>query len=158
MKKSLLFLTIFSLFCLSGTGFSQTSDQPDTDPFQSPYFKAMQQKAFSKTKENMIKNKEKIMESLDKVQKYTDEEYQTLYNNYEVNPPFIDKDGILELNPDYISKNKKYIEKDGNLVENKNYQPNPDKENQDIMTLINLPKEEKRLGKKGLSINPDAFY
>ena len=44
------------------------------------------------------------------------------------------------------------------LVKNENYQENPNHEKLDLTKMINIPKEEKKLGKKSYSINPDAFY
>lgn len=158
MKKTLLFGCIFCLFLMPRQSFAENSDQKDISFMNSPYIKEMQKKARKKVLENMLKDKEKIMESLNKIHKYTDDEYQVLYNNYEVNPPFTEKDGQIELNPDYISKNTKYIEKDGKLVKNENYQPHPEHGKIDITKLIQVPVEQKKLGKKSYSINPDAFY
>ena len=64
----------------------------------------------------------------------------------------------MELNPDYISKNTKYIRKDGKLVKNEDYQPNINHEKIDITKIIKIEKEPNRLGKKSYSINPDVFY
>ena len=116
MKKSLLFGLILSLCFAQQPAFSQSSDisdQPEVFPETSPYMKSMEKEAIKEMKSFMLKDKEKIMDSLNKAHNYTEEEYQTLYNNYEINPPFIEKDGKLELNPDYISKNTKYIRVDG---------------------------------------------
>ncbi len=161
MKKSLLFGLIFSLCFAQQPAFSQSSDvsdQPEVLPETSPYMKSMEKAAIEQMKSFMLKDKDKIMESLNKVHNYTEEEYQALYNNYEINPPFIEQDGRLVLNPDYISKNTKYIRVDGKLVKNENYQENPNHEKLDLTKMINIPKEEKKLGKKSYSINPDAFY
>ena len=161
MKKSLLFGLIFSLCFSQQQAFSQNSDVPDQPAVlaeTSPYMKSMEKAAIEQMKSFMLKDKEKIMESLNKAHNYTEEEYQTLYNNYEINPPFIEKNGRLELNPDYISKNTKYIRVDGKLVKNEEYQENPNHEKLDITKIINIPKEQKKLGKKSYSINPDAFY
>lgn len=158
MKKSLFFGLFFCFALIPNISFSQTAESQNKDPFQNPYSKTLETRAFKKMKEAMLKDKEKIMDSLNKIQKYTEEEYQTLYNNYEVNPPFIEKDGILDLNPDYISKNTKYIEKDGVMVKNENYKEVTNKETYDWKKLMNTTPENKRLGKKSYPINPDAFF
>ena len=161
MKKSLLFGLIFSLCFSQQQAFSQNSDvsdQPAMLTETSPYMKSMEKAAIEQMKSFILKDKEKIMGSLNKAHNYTEEEYQTLYNNYELNPPFIENNGVLELNPDYISKNTKYIRVDGKLVKNEEYQENPNHEKLDITKIINIPKEQKKLGKKSYSINPDAFY
>ena len=161
MKKTLLFGLVFAFMGFSHQVFAQSSDasdQQDITPATPPYLKSMSQQAIQDMKSFALKDKEKIMDSLNKSFNYTEDEYQTLYNNYESNPPFIEKNGVLELNPDYISKNTKYIRKDGKLVKNEDYQPNINHEKIDITKIINIEKEPNRLGKKSYSINPDVFY
>ena len=156
MKKYFL-LSLVLLFS-SQMCLAQTNEANNEDPFNSPYFQEMKKRDIEKIKKEMSKNKNQIMESLNRIQKYTDEEYQQLYNNYELNPPYIEKDGNLELNPDYVSKNKPYIKKDGKYVKNENYIPVERNHLEDIRAVIESSAEQKRLGKKSFSLNPDAFY
>ena len=156
MKKCFL-LSLFLLFS-SQVCLSQNNETNNKDPFQSPYFQEMKKRDIESIKKEMRKNKNQIMESLNRIQKYTEEEYQQLYNNYELNPPYIEKDGTLELNPDYISKNKPVIEKDGKYVKNENYIPIERNPIEDVRAAIESSNEQKRLGKKSFSLNPNAFY
>lgn len=156
MKKYFL-LSLVLLFS-SQMCLAQANETNNEDPFKSPYFQEMKKRDIEKIKKEMNKNKNQIMESLNRIQKYTDEEYQQLYNNYELNPPYIEKDGNLELNPDYVSKNKPYIKKDGKYVKNENYIPVERNHLEDIRAVIESSTEQKRLGKKSFSLNPDAFY
>lgn len=127
--------------------------------FDTPYIKSLQQKGNAYILNQIKNNKDETMKQLKNIQRYTDEEYNQLYQNYENNPPYIIQDGQLSLNPDYISKNTPFIEKDGEYIENPDYKEIPltEEEQNTVQSLQKNMQQEKKLGKKYIPVNPDAF-
>ena len=164
MKKSLFLLFFIASGLCSQTAFAQeTTEQSNVnqiDMLDTPFYKEVKAKIMKDVQESFYQNKDELMDFLKQSQNYTEEEYIKLYNNYEVNPPFIEKDGIFELNPDYESKNTKYIEENGKWVKNPNYIEKPVYQTKAVPVADkNIPqtKPQKRLGKKSFNINPDSF-
>ena len=164
MKKSLFLLFFIASGLCSQAAFAQeTSDQNNTtqiDMMDTPFFKEVKTKIMKDIQDSFYQNKDELMAFLKESQNYTEEEYLKLYNGYETNPPFVEKDGVLELNPDYETKNTKYIEENGIWVENPNYVEKPVYQTQTeiaIEKVIPQTKTQKRLGKKSFNINPDSF-
>ncbi len=159
MKKSTcLFLLILSA-CFSTIAISQEANTVPVPILKTPYLQEMLKQIKTDAKIDFHKNKKDVMELLRRAENYTPQEYNALFSNYENNPPFIEKNGIFELNPDYIGKNKKYIEKDGVMVENKNYieQTFPEETNPLVVKSSQITQQKNRLGNKSFKINPDLF-
>lgn len=157
MKKNIFCFSLAFSIILTIPAFSEDNLPTVLDNFQkTPYYQEMQKRSIGEAKKYSIENKTEFLNKMHQSQNYTEDEYKNLYNNFEVNPPIIEKDGAVELNSDYLTKNQKYIEKDGIIIENPNYVPSTFQPT----TLKSETEEdtEKRLGKKSFNINPDFFY
>lgn len=162
MKKIILLcLIIGSGLCIQVALAQQEQKKSidDVNIIETPFYQEMKFDLMKELKDSFYKNKEEMMSFLRLSQNYTEEEYTKLYNNYEVNPPYVEKNGQLELNPDYISKNTLYIEKNGEYVKNENYVEKPVFEEKKALTATQNASNtsKKRLGKKSFNINPDGF-
>lgn len=121
-----------------------------------PFHKTIEKQTIEEAKKHILKNKTEFLNKMHQIQNYTEEEYNTLYNNFEVNQPFIIENNTLILNPDYLSKNTPYTEKDGILVKNSDYKKTSFQPQ--TLTQEKQSEKSKRLGKKSFNINPDFFY
>lgn len=163
MKKSILLFILILSGLSHQTAFAQDtlSQQNPThvDMLDTPFFNEVRAKLMKEVKQSFHANKDELMEFLRASQNYTEEEYIKLYNNYDANPPFVEKDGLLELNPDYESKNTKLIQQEGKWVKNPNYEEKPNYKSLKSTTTQTLNTiSQKRIGKKSFSINPDSFH
>ena len=164
MKNSLFLLFFIASGLCSQAAFAQEISNQNTpsqiDMMDTPFFKEVKEKIMKDIQNSFYQNKDELMTFLKETQNYTEDEYLKLYNGYEANPPIIEKNGVFELNPDYETKNTKFIEENGKWVENPNYVEKPVYQTQtEIAIEKNLPqtKPQKRLGKKSFNINPDSF-
>ena len=69
-----------------------------------PFYKTIEKQAFGEAKKHLLKNKTEFLNKMHQTQNYTEEEYNNLYNNFEVNQPLIEENGSLTLNTDFLSK------------------------------------------------------
>lgn len=136
---------------------NQQNNSSQIDIMDTPFFKEVKNNIMKDMQESFYKNKDELMTFLKQTENYTEEEYNKLYNSYEANPPFIEKDGIFVLNSDYESKNTKYIEQNGQWVENPNYVEKPVFQTKTVVETNPTIQNKKRLGKKSININPDGF-
>lgn len=160
--KKFIFLTsiILSSISLQVALAQQQKNIDEIDILETPFYQELKKELMTDVKDSFYKNKDEMMAFLRLSQNYTEEEYTKLYNNYELNPPYIEKNGQLEMNPDYISKNTQYIEKDGQYIKNENYVEKPEFNEKKALTSVQQNTSnpsKKRIGKKSFNINPDGF-
>ncbi len=163
MKKNLFLLFFIASGLCQQVAFAEeinTQNSSHVNLLETPFYKEVREKIIKDIQKSFHENKDELMTFLKQTEKYTEEEYLKLYNSYDVNPPFIEQNGIFELNPDYETKNVKYIEQNGQWIENPNYIENPSYQTKTVTNsndIIPSIENKKRLGKKSLNINPDNF-
>lgn len=143
---------------VSQIAFAQETNLTD-QILNTPYHKEMRERGIIKMKDALLKNKNEVLETLNKEKNYSPEQYKELYNNYEVNPPFTFVDGEPSFNEDYEKRQDEQEEQPATNETTTETQPPivSQKQPTPIQQPTPTKPRKKRLGVRNLNINPSLF-